>query len=103
MAVIISEDYRMDSTLRGTHASHSNLIALDCDGALLDHHKAYERFWEIAFGERPSVRNPGAYWAKDRFDVPTLDAQGRARFRASRREAFWSTMQSIDGAVAACN
>lgn len=48
----------MDSTIRWKRSSQSNLIALDCDGVLLDYHEAYQRFWEITFGERPMVRNP---------------------------------------------
>ncbi len=76
---------------------------LDCDGVLLDYHEAYQRAWKKAFGGDCALRNPNAYWARDRFDVPLLDQPGRAYFNQSRGEDFWSSMLPIGGALDACN
>jgi hypothetical protein len=78
-------------------------IALDCDGVLLDYHESYQRAWLAAFGVLPQIVNPRAYWARERHGLAILDAAALAHFEAHRAELFWSTMQPLPGAVAACN
>ena len=46
--------------------TQAKLIALDADGVLLDYNLAYASAWECAFGVRPQLRDPQAYWAIDR-------------------------------------
>lgn len=78
------------------------LIALDCDGVLLDFHLGYAAAWARAFGRVPAERDPQAYWPMDRWHVERLDSAGRAQFRAVFDDHFWTTMPAIDGAREAC-
>ena len=39
----------------------SHIIALDCDGVLLDYDRAYASAWQRAFGEFPREVEPLAY------------------------------------------
>lgn len=79
------------------------LIALDCDGVLLDFHLGYALAWQRTFGQLPAERDPLAYWPMDRWQVERLDAAGRTLFRAAFDERFWSTLPAIEGAVEACH
>jgi beta-phosphoglucomutase-like phosphatase (HAD superfamily) len=79
------------------------LIALDCDGVLLDFQLGYAWAWERAFGHRPIDRDPLAYWPIDRWGVERLSPERRPKFRAAFDEHFWSTLPPIDGALAACH
>jgi phosphoglycolate phosphatase-like HAD superfamily hydrolase len=79
------------------------LIALDCDGVLLDFHLGYASAWERAFGHAPRERDPRAYWPMDRWHVERLEPAGRLKFRAAFDEQFWTTMPPIDGALDACH
>jgi phosphoglycolate phosphatase-like HAD superfamily hydrolase len=81
----------------------SRTIALDADGVLLDYNAAYATAWSKAFGERPVLRDPKAYWPMDRWDVPRLSGDQLAGFRTQFDEQFWSTIPAIDGAIDACN
>ena len=78
------------------------LIALDCDGVLLDFHLGYATAWARAFGRAPAERDPLAYWPMDRWKVERLTPERRAVFRAAFDEHFWTTMPPIDGALDAC-
>ena len=80
----------------------SKLMALDADGVLLDYNLAYAAAWERAFGTRPQLRNPQAYWAIDRWGVATLEGEALNRLRASFDEAYWSSIPANSGAVQAC-
>ncbi|MCR6661600.1 MAG: HAD family hydrolase [Luteimonas sp.] len=79
-----------------------NVIALDADGVLLDYACAYADAWGDAFGERPQLRDPNAYWPIDRWAVERLEGARLAMFRAAFDEEFWSTIPAIPGAVEAC-
>ena len=81
---------------------HSLLIALDADGVLLDYHKAYQKVWGKAFGTMPVVKDPLAYWPKDRYDVRQLSGSELSDFRRHFDEEFWSTIPPIEHAVNAC-
>jgi phosphoglycolate phosphatase-like HAD superfamily hydrolase len=80
---------------------HRPLIALDGDGVLLDYLEGYAEAWREAFGNRPAVRDPLGYGPLERWEVPRLDAEGRARFRQHFGTRFWSSVPAIPGAVAA--
>jgi phosphoglycolate phosphatase-like HAD superfamily hydrolase len=79
------------------------IVALDADGVLLDFHVGYAGAWERAFGQRPSERDPLAYWPVDRWEVERLDEAGRAHFRSFFDETFWTSVPPIEGAVDACH
>ena len=79
------------------------LIALDCDGVLLDFHLGYASAWARAFGQAPAERDPLAYWPIDRWEVERLDPERRVLFRAAFDEHFWTTMPPIPGALEACH
>lgn len=78
------------------------LIALDCDGVLLDFGLGYALAWQRAFGQMPIERDPFAYWPIDRWAVERLTPERRPLFRAAFDEHFWTTMPPIDGALEAC-
>lgn len=79
------------------------LIALDCDGVLLDYSLAYASIWERAFGIKPKELNPDAYSHFDRWDVQRLSGENLQRLRDCMDWHFWSTMPPIKGAVGACH
>lgn len=79
------------------------LIALDCDGVLLDFQLGYATAWERAFGQAPAERDPLAYWPIDRWAVERLTPERRPVFRAAFDEQFWTTMPPIVGALQACH
>ncbi len=78
------------------------LLALDGDGVLLDYLEGYAEAWRQAFGVRPAVRDPLGYGPLERWDVPRLDAEGRARLRQHFGSKFWSSVPAIPGALDAC-
>ena len=80
-----------------------SLIALDCDGVLLDFQLGYASAWARAFGETPAERDPLAYWPMDRWEVERLTPERRPLFRAAFDEHFWTTMAPIAGALEACH
>lgn len=81
----------------------SKVIALDCDGVLLDYVSAYGKAWELAFGENLTVQNPSAYWPLDRWGLPRLEGEPLQKLKAVFDEAFWSSIAPLPGAVEACH
>ena len=79
------------------------VIALDGDGVLLDYHLAYQQAWHKAFGDLPKVRDPLAYWPKDRFDVRQLDSAELNYFRSFFDHDFWRSIPPIENAIEACH
>ena len=79
------------------------IIALDADGVLVNYHDAYADAWAKAFGTRPAVRDPAAYWPMDRWAVRRLEGDELEAFRACFDAEFWSTIPAIEGAVEACH
>ena len=79
------------------------VIALDCDGVLLDFQLGYAAAWARAFGEVPIERDRLAYWPIDRWQVERLSASRRAIFRSAFDAQFWSTLLPIVGALEACH
>lgn len=80
----------------------TRIIALDADGVLLDYHAAYPGAWERAFGQRPVLKNPRAYWPIHRWDVRELEGTARDQLSACFDERFWSSIPALPGAKAAC-
>jgi phosphoglycolate phosphatase-like HAD superfamily hydrolase len=78
------------------------LIALDCDGVLLDLNLAYAKAWERYAGAYPAERDPNAYWHHERWDVQRLEGEELNQFRLLFDNDFWSTLAPIAGAVEAC-
>lgn len=78
------------------------IIALDCDGVLLDYNLAYASLWERAFGYYPKEINPDGYTALQRWDVKMLEGKELQRLRDCTDWHFWSTMPALPGAVDAC-
>lgn len=76
---------------------------LDADGVLLDYHQAYANAWLRAFGVSPALKDPQAYWPRDRWNVEALEGARLATFRSMFDEQFWSTVPPLDGAVTACH
>ena len=82
---------------------HGNrLIALDGDGVLLDYGLAYGHAWARAFGDRPTLCRPNAYWPIDRWGVPRLSGKALEQLRQVFDETFWSSIPAVEGAVEAC-
>jgi phosphoglycolate phosphatase-like HAD superfamily hydrolase len=79
------------------------LIALDCDGVLLDFQLGYASAWARAFGQAPAERDPLAYWPMDRWAVERLTPERRPLFRAAFDAHFWTTLPPIEGALDACH
>jgi hypothetical protein len=77
-------------------------IALDADGVMLDYGSAYAGAWERAFGVKPALRNPNAYWPMERWNVPHLSGAELEHFRSVFDEIFWSRIPAIDGALEGC-
>jgi 5' nucleotidase, deoxy (Pyrimidine), cytosolic type C protein (NT5C). len=77
-------------------------IAIDVDGVLLDYNAAYAIAWESAFGALPDLKNPDAYWAKDRWRVEHLTGSRLEYFRSYFDESFWSSLPAYEGAIDAC-
>lgn len=77
-------------------------IALDADGVLLDYHQAYADAWGRAFGERPALRDPQAYWPIDRWNVQRVSGAQLERLRACFDDAFWGSIPALPGALDAC-
>ena len=82
--------------------SSRTVLALDCDGVLLDFHLGYASAWERAFGYAPAERDPLAYWPIDRWEVERLTPERRPLLRAAFDEHFWTSLPPIPGAREAC-
>lgn len=78
------------------------ILAVDCDGVLLDYNAAYAGAWRRAFGETPRLINADAYWATDRWSVRKLEGADLAHFHSVLDEEFWSNIPPISGALEAC-
>jgi phosphoglycolate phosphatase-like HAD superfamily hydrolase len=78
-------------------------IVLDADGVMLDYNTAYIGAWTKAFGVEPTLVNPKAYWATDRYDVRMLSGSELLHFRSFFDEEFWENVPALPGAVDGCN
>ena len=78
------------------------LIALDCDGVLLDLNLAYAKAWQSYSGSYPIEVDPHGYWHFNRWDVQRLGGEELEQFRLHFDADFWSSILPIAGAVQAC-
>jgi len=78
------------------------VIALDCDGVLLDYNLAYAKVWSRFTRKSPKEIDPQAYWHTDRWNVRQLSGEHLAHFRAFFDADFWSSIPPIQGAAEAC-
>ncbi|TWO68089.1 HAD family hydrolase [Caenimonas sedimenti] len=79
------------------------VIALDADGVLIDYGLAYAGAWHRAFGQRPALRDPTAYWPIDRWEVERLaDDERLTKLRLAFDDEFWGAIPPIAGAIGAC-
>jgi FMN phosphatase YigB (HAD superfamily) len=80
----------------------STLIALDCDGVLLNYNLVYPAVWKRAFGTELVMRDPRFYHACRVYGVDLSDPQVSARFHAAFDEEVWQSIPAMPGAVQAC-
>ncbi len=80
----------------------SKIIALDCDGVLLDYNKAYPKAWFNAFGEVLERKNPGMFFAYNEYDCAFKNRAQKDEFYDCQGMDFWSNMEPLDGALDAC-
>lgn len=76
-------------------------LVVDVDYVLLDYGTGYRNHWERLLGRAVKEKDPNAYWAKDRYDVPILAGDELTRFRESFDETFWDNLEALEGAVEA--
>lgn len=90
--------------MTGGRGSRGRLIALDCDGVMLDYHEGYRRAWKSAFGDTLVEVRPSCYWARDRFGARNLALkEERRQLRGSMGSQFWRSLAPLPGAVEACH
>lgn len=80
----------------------NTLIALDCDGVLLDYNAAYPAVWRRVYGQELVTVRPDSYHAVNRFSLRFGSEQERRAFRARFSEEDWESMPALPGALAAC-
>jgi hypothetical protein len=80
----------------------TKMIALDCDGVLLDFNLAYATAWSRFAGSHPAERDPQAYWHFDRWDVERLSGDRLELLRTYYDEDHWASIPAIAGALLAC-
>ena len=78
------------------------IIALDCDGVLLDYNLALAKHWGRFTGIEPAEIDPLAYWYLDRWNIQRLTGERLAQWRDFLDDEFWSTIPAFPGAVQAC-
>ena len=81
----------------------SKLIALDCDGVLLDYNLSYPAVWKRAFGTDLVQRDVRYYHADRVYGVDLSDPQVKARFHAAFDAEIWQSMPALPGALQACH
>lgn len=82
---------------------NKKVIALDCDGVLLDYNAGYAAKWEAVFGESLLLENPSAYHPNDRWGIKHVSASKMAYFQSCLDDSFWRSLPAIPGALDACN
>ncbi|UJR16548.1 hypothetical protein I4U23_003448 [Adineta vaga] len=77
------------------------IIALDCDGVLLNYHSQYSHIYEKTFGTKPTVVSPKAFHARHTYGI-NFNNEEKKQFDDVWTEHGWRTMPTHDGAVQAC-
>ena len=78
------------------------LLALDCDGVLLDYNAAFPGVWRAAFGTELKLAVPASYHASAAYGIEFRDDAHRVAFFAAFGEEAWSKMPALPGALEAC-
>jgi len=82
----------------------NKIIALDCDGVLLDYNEAYARCWKRAFGEKLTIKNRDAYYAYNQYDCKFTSDEQKAQFDIFKdTDEFWSDIGLLPGVYTACH
>ncbi|CAF0748073.1 unnamed protein product [Didymodactylos carnosus] len=76
------------------------IIALDCDGVLLNYNKTYGLIYSQTFGQELIVVNPRSYHAKNMYNITMTDEE---KIEFNRVFDGWRNMPMFDGALEACN
>ncbi|CAF1142700.1 unnamed protein product [Rotaria sordida] len=78
------------------------IIALDCDGVLLDYHATFARIYEKAFEKQLSIVSPKSYDVTIKYNVQ-FTPEEKDQFNALWNSEAWRTMPMLDGALQACH
>lgn len=78
------------------------LIALDCDGVILDYNKAYAQVWAHVTGAHPKVLRQGAYHATNEYAMEFVSDDHKSQFFDAFDIKGWLDMPALPGAVEAC-
>ncbi|CAF0950476.1 unnamed protein product [Adineta steineri] len=90
-----------DSQLN-TSTNNKPIIALDCDGVLLDYQKQYAQIYEKTFGKQLTVVSPKSYLAETTYGVKLNDEE-EVQFKEKWNTHGWRTMPMEDGSLEACH
>ena len=85
-----------------TYSTKRPIIALDCDGVLLDYNRAFAKHWHKFTGIAPIEIDPQAYWHMNRWTIQRLSGERLMHWRAFMDHDFWSSIPAIPGALEAC-
>lgn len=78
------------------------IIALDCDGVILDYNLAYARLWHHVFGQAPTLIRKGAYHATNEYQMNFESDLHKSQFFDAFDSKGWLDMPALEGAVEAC-
>ncbi|CAF1248900.1 unnamed protein product [Rotaria sordida] len=78
------------------------IIALDCDGVLLDYQTTFPQIYRKVFGKQLTLVSPKSYRATTRYGV-TFTPEEKSQFNAAWDVDGWRTMSMHDGALEACH
>lgn len=78
----------------------NKIIALDCDGVLLNYNEAYGRALEEFLGEKPTIVSPTAYFCHNYFDVQ-LNPQQKTEFYKFFNDKGWGMMTDLPRSIEA--
>lgn len=76
------------------------IIALDCDGVLLDYNHTYGIIYEKSFGIKPKIVNNEAYHANNYFNLSMTDDEKKVFFSVFDKEG-WKDMKALPQAIEA--
>ncbi|CAF0939112.1 unnamed protein product [Rotaria sordida] len=77
------------------------IIALDCDGVLLDTHSAFAQLYTKTFGKELAIVSPKSYSAKKLYGVE-FTPEEHNQFKTAHEAEGWRMMPPLDGALEAC-
>ncbi|CAF1031986.1 unnamed protein product [Rotaria sordida] len=90
-----------DITNSLTNTNQKLIIALDCDGVLLDYHTTFAQIYEKTFRKQLTIVSPNSYHARDMYGVQFTDEE-KIEFNKIWDEYGWKTMPMYDGSLQAC-